>query len=610
MARLHVMERSHAQAVMDDLHDALGRRLAVSSLAPCPVEFTAALVNLCSTQSCGKCTPCRVGLSALSDLLTDVLEGRADESTLNLIERTARTIYLSSDCAIGYEAGAMALTAIRGFRDDFEHHIREHSCGFDREARVPCVSGCPAHVDIPGYISLVEAGRYADAVKVIRKNNPLPLVCGLVCEHPCEMHCRRGMVDDPMNILALKRFAVEHSDLNDHKPHVVDNTGKRVAVIGGGPAGLSCAYYLAVMGHKVTIFEQRHHLGGMLRYGIPSYRLPRERLQAEIDWILSAGIDVELDHSVSGEELARLRDEFDAVYLAIGAHSDKKLGLPGEEAPGVESAVKMLRAIGDDELPDLSGQRVCVIGGGNVAMDVARSAVRCGAEKVSIVYRRRICDMTAQDAEIAGAQTEGCEVLELTAPLAIETGEDGRVSGLRVQPQIIGEPRRGRPAPRAAATPERVIPCERVFVAIGQDIDSKPFEEVGIACKWGCVVTDSDGAVPNFDGLFSGGDCQTGPATVIRAINAGRVASANIDRYLGFDHKIKLDVELPTVQFKGKHECGRCELGEREAGERIHDWNLVEQGLTEQEARQEASRCLRCDHFGFGAFRGGRNLEW
>ena len=610
MARLHVMERSHAQAVMDDLHDALGRRLAVSSLAPCPVEFTAALVNLCSTQSCGKCTPCRVGLRALGDLLADVLENRADESTLNLIERTAETIYRSSDCAIGYEAGAMALTAIRGFRDDFEHHIREHSCGFDREARVPCVSGCPAHVDIPGYISLVEAGRYVDAVKVIRKNNPLPLVCGLVCEHPCEMHCRRGMVDDPMNILALKRFATEQIDLNDHRPWIAEPTGKRIAVIGGGPAGLSCAYYLAIMGHKVTIFEQRHHLGGMLRYGIPSYRLPRERLQEEIDWILACGIDVKLDYSIDGDELGRLRREYDAVYLAIGAHSDKKLGLPGEDAKGVESAVQMLRAIGDDVLPDLTGQRVCVIGGGNVAMDVARSAVRLGAWKVSIVYRRRICDMTAQDAEIAGAQAEGCEVLELTAPVAIEADEAGHVCGLRVQPQIIGEPRRGRPAPRAAATPERVVPCERVFVAIGQDIDSKTFEEAGIACAWGRIVTDSDGAVPDMPGLFSGGDCQTGPATVIRAINAGRVASANIDRFLGFDHKIKLEVELPTVQFKGKHECGRCELGEREASERVHDWNLVEQGLTEEEARQEAGRCLRCDHFGFGAFRGGRNLEW
>ena len=610
MARLHVMERSHAQAVMDDLHDALGRRLAVSSLAPCPVEFTAALVNLCSTQSCGKCTPCRVGLRALGDLLADVLENRADESTLALIERTAETIYLSSDCAIGYEAGAMALTAIRGFRDDFEHHVREHSCGFDREARVPCVSGCPAHVDIPGYISLVEAGRYADAVKVIRKNNPLPLVCGLVCEHPCEMHCRRGMVDDPMNILALKRFAVEHCDPFGQRPWIAEPTGKRIAVVGGGPAGLSCAYYLAIMGHKVTIFEQRRQLGGMLRYGIPSYRLPRERLQAEIDWILACGIDVELEHSVTGEGLARLREEFDSVYLAIGAHSDKKLGLPGEDAPGVESAVQMLRAIGDEELPDLTGQRVCVIGGGNVAMDVARSAVRLGADKVSIVYRRRICDMTAQDAEIAGAQAEGCEVLELTAPLAIETDGTGKVCGLAVQPQIIGEPRRGRPAPRAAATPERVIPCERVFVAIGQDIDSKPFEDRGIACKWGRVLTDPDGAVPGFEGLFCGGDCQTGPATVIRAINAGRVAAANIDRYLGFDHKVKLEVDLPPVTFKGKHECGRCELTEREASERVHDWTLVEQGLTEQEARQEAGRCLRCDHFGFGAFRGGRNFEW
>ena len=610
MARLHVMERSHAQAVMDDLHDALGRRLAVSSLAPCPVEFTAALVRLCATQSCGKCTPCRVGLRALDDLLQDVLEGRADDGTLELIEQTARTIYLSSDCAIGFEAGEMALTAIQGFRDDFEHHVHERSCGFEQRAeQAPCVSGCPAHVDIPGYVSLVEEGRYTDAVKLIRKDNPLPLVCGLVCEHPCEMHCRRGMVDDPLNILALKRFATEHMEC-DYRPWFAPETHRRVAVVGGGPAGLSCAYYLAIMGHKVTIFEQRRHLGGMLRYGIPSYRLPRERLQSEIDWILDCGIDVELGHPVDGDSLARLREECDAVYLAIGAHSDKKLGLEGEDAPGVESAVRMLRAIGDDEMPDLTGQRVVVIGGGNVAMDVARSSVRLGAEKVSIVYRRRICDMTAQDAEIAGAQAEGCEVLELTAPLSIATGDDGRVCGVVVQPQIIGEPRRGRPAPRASEEPERVVPCDRVYVAIGQEIDSADFERAGIQCRWGRILTDPDGSVPGFEGLFCGGDCQTGPATVIRAINAGKVAAANIDHYLGFDHKVGIDCELPTLKLRGLHQCGRCELKEREAGERTKDWELVEQGLTCEEAHQEAGRCLRCDHFGYGAFRGGRIEQW
>ncbi|MBF0914366.1 MAG: NAD(P)-binding protein, partial [Atopobium sp.] len=318
MARLHVMELSHAQTVMDDLRDALERRLSVSSIVPCPVEFTAALVRLCATQSCGKCTPCRIGLSALSNLLEDVLENRATEYTLDLLERTAKTTYLSSDCAIGYEAGEMVLTALSGFRDDFEQHVKTHSCGYDVQGEVPCVRGCPAHVDIPAYISLVEEGRYTDAIKVIRKDNPLPLVCGLVCEHPCEMHCRRAMVDNPLNILALKRFAAEHME-ETYAPECSPATGKKVAVIGGGPAGLSCAYYLATMGHSVKIFEARKHLGGMLRYGIPNYRLPRERLQSEIDWLLSAGIEVELEHPVLGEELQELRKTYDSVFVGIGA---------------------------------------------------------------------------------------------------------------------------------------------------------------------------------------------------------------------------------------------------------------------------------------------------
>ncbi|MBP3884382.1 MAG: FAD-dependent oxidoreductase, partial [Olsenella sp.] len=327
-----------------------------------------------------------------------------------------------------------------------------------------------------------------------------------------------------------------------------------------------------------------------------------------IQWILDCGIDVRLETTVS--DLAELHQEFDSVYLAIGAHNDRKLGLPGEDAAGVLSAVEMLRAIGDDKIPSFEGERVCVIGGGNVAMDVARSAVRCGAEKVTIVYRRRVADMTAQDEEIAGAEAEGCELLELHAPLRIET-EDGRVTGLAVQQQIIGGLSRGRFAPRAADAPEKVIPCDRVIVAIGQAIDSEPFEKQGIPCKWGKIMAAADGSIEGFDGIFAGGDCQSGPATVIRAVNAGKVAAANIDHYLGFDHKIdKHNVEMPPVQFKGKVSCARCELTMREASDRKHDWTLVENGLTAEEAHQEASRCLRCDHFGFGAFRGGRIMQW
>ena len=608
MARLHVMERSEEQQIMDELHAAVGRRLAVSSLAPCPVEFTMAFVDMCSTQSCGKCTPCRVGLRTLRHLLSHVLQGRATMQTIDDIERLARTIYLSSDCAIGFEAGAMALKAVRGFRDDFVSHVTYHACGFSQSTKVPCVSGCPAGVDIPGYIALVGAGRNADAVRLIRKDNPLPVVCGLGCEHPCEINCRRGMVDNPINIRAIKRYATEHME-SDYRPNMAEPTGKRVAVVGGGPAGLSCAYYLKLMGHDVTIFEARKHLGGMLRYGIPSYRLPRERLDEEIKWITDLGINVELEHKVEGD-LADLRRDFDAVYLAIGAHADRKLGLPGEDSIGVESAVQMLRAIGDEDMPDYTGQRICVIGGGNVAMDVARSAVRCNAEKVSIVYRRRAADMTAQDEEIAGAQAEGCELLELNAPVRIEHDEEGKVCGLVVQPQVIGKYKGSRPAPYAADTPEVTIPCERVMVAIGQAIESAPFEGQGIEANRGKIKVTSDSAVPNFSGVFSGGDCQSGPATVIRAVNAGKVAAGNIDNYLGFDHKIGLDVVIPPVEFGGIPECGRCETTFREAEERKHDFNEIEIGLTKQEVMQEASRCLHCDHFGFGAFRGGREFMW
>lgn len=609
MARMHVMQRSDTQKVMDRIHQALGDRLAVSSLEPCPVEFTSSFIDMCATQSCGKCTPCRVGLAQLKRLIDSVLDEQADERTLQLIERTALSISLSADCAIGYEAAAMALEAIRGFRKDFEYHIEHGCCGFQQSTRVPCVSGCPAGVDIPGYIALVGAGRNTDAVKLIRKDNPLPIACGLICEHPCEINCRRGMVDNPMNIRGIKRYATDHME-SDYRPEVAPATGKKVAVIGGGPAGLTAAYYLALMGHAPTIYEQRAQLGGMLRYGIPSYRLPREELQREIDWLVDTGIEVKTDVSVGHDvSIQSLVDGYDAVYVAIGAHSDRKLGIPGENAEGVTSAVDMLRKIGDDIMPDFTGKHVVVVGGGNVAMDVARSSVRLGASAVDIVYRRRKVDMTAQDDEIAGAIAEGCNLMELNAPVEVVT-KDGKVAGLKVQPQIIGEKKNGRFAPHNASCDPVVVDCDIVAVAIGQSIDSQAFEDFGMAVNRGRILASSDGSILEMPGVFAGGDCVSGPATVIRAVEAGKTAAANIDRYLGSNHVITTDVDIPPVQLTSKTYCARSNMTERPAAERKDDFNLMENCFTEEEVLQEASRCLRCDHFGLGAFRGGRIEQW
>ena len=609
MARLHVMELSHAQTVMDDLRDALERRLSVSSIVPCPVEFTAALVRLCATQSCGKCTPCRIGLSALSNLLEDVLENKATEYTLDLLERTAKTTYLSSDCAIGYEAGEMVLTALSGFRDDFEQHVKTHSCGYDVQGEVPCVRGCPAHVDIPAYISLVEEGRYTDAIKVIRKDNPLPLVCGLVCEHPCEMHCRRAMVDNPLNILALKRFAAEHME-ETYAPECSPATGKKVAVIGGGPAGLSCAYYLATMGHSVKIFEARKHLGGMLRYGIPNYRFPKDRLDEDINAILGAG-DVEVVYNTNvGKDIpiAKVQKEHDAMFVAIGAQVGKTLRMPGADAQNVFSAVEMLDDIGNGHMPDYSGKTVIVIGGGNVAMDAARSAVRCGAKEVSCVYRRRQKDMTALNTEIESAIMEGVVLGTLQSPVEITKHKDGTCSGLTTQPQKISTYRGGRPGVVDAAKPTQHFDADVILIAVGQDIVSAPFEEFGMKAEHNIFVAGLDTEVENMPGIYVGGDCATGPSTVIRAIAAGKVAAHNIDEYLGYHHKLHCEAVSPEPKENIRTLIGRTEIGERPAFERKKDFECVEEEMTYEEAMQECSRCLRCDHFGCGAMEGGTDI--
>lgn len=624
MALMEIAKPSQSQAIARDLSDTLARRAQSGSIGTCPVELADAFVGLCAAQSCGKCVPCRIGLAQMKNLIEAILDGTADMSDLSTLEKTARNAYLSSDCAIGYEAGAMVLRALKGFRSDFESHASSHVCSERSRKAVPCISGCPAQVDIPGYIALVHAKRYADAVKLIRKDNPFPLACGLICEHPCELGCRRGVVDDAINIRALKRYAVDHApemfEVSEHntaaeathpsRPLHHDPTGKRIAIVGGGPAGLTAAYYLALMGHSPVIFEQREHLGGMMRYGIPAYRFPRAEMDREIDWILSQGIEVHCNTSIPNDiTFDELRTHYDAIYLAIGAHIEKTLGLEGENAEGVLSAVEMLRAVGDGFMHDFSGERIVVVGGGNVAMDVARTSLRLGAQSVTVVYRRRVEDMTAQHEEIEGAIAEGCEILELNAPSKIIT-KDGSVAGLEVQQQVIGAFDRGRPKPVKADCPPTVIECDRILMAVGQDVGAGMLNAEGLPIKWGQIIADEFGEVEGMSGVFSGGDCESGPATVIRAIGAGKAAARNIDTFLGYNHIIETDVEIPVAQANDCMACGRSNTTERSASARKHDFAIMEHGLTEQEAEQESNRCLRCDRFGFGAFRGGRTRSW
>ena len=611
LSRLDIKNPSRAQTVVDNLYRDVERRIAASPPGLCPVDMSLSFLQLCHAQSCGKCVPCRIGLGQLSKLIATVLDGTGSMDTIAIIEKTARSILNTADCAIGRDAARLVLDGLEGFRDDYEEHVNHRRCLAGLQLPVPCVALCPAGVDVPGYMALVGEGRCADAVRLIRKDNPFPTACAYICEHPCEARCRRNMIDDAINIRGLKRYAVDHAGVVP-QPECAPSTGKKVTIIGGGPSGLSCAYYLALMGHKVTVFEERDKLGGMLRYGIPSYRFPRHLLDEEIDSILSLGIEAHTNVTVGRDiSVEELQKEYDCLYIAIGAHQDKKVGIPGEDSRHVLSAVEMLRAIGDDVMPDFTGKRVVVIGGGNVAMDVTRSSIRLGAEKVTCVYRRRVEDMTALPDEVTGAMAEGAELLTLMAPVRIEADEEGNAAALWVQPQLIGEAdKSGRPRPNKADLPEQRIPADIIVVAIGQGIEIQGFEQAGVPIKRGTFVAGLSGQVGDMGNLFAGGDCVTGPATAIRAIAAGKVAAANIDEDLGFRHEITVDVDIPAPRLNNRAPHGRINTTEREACERRCDFEDIECGLTEEGAYTEASRCLRCDHYGYGIFRGGRNVKW
>jgi heterodisulfide reductase subunit A-like polyferredoxin len=474
----------------------------------------------------------------------------------------------------------------------------------DKLDKAPCTNACPGHVNAHAYVALIAQGRYEDAMKVIMESLPLPGVLGRVCPHPCESSCRRGQVDEPVSICALKRFVADKVDLENLPLPEIDRREEKVAIIGSGPAGLSAAHFLALEGYQVTIFEALSVPGGMLRVGIPDYRLPHEVLDREIRAITRLGVEIKYDTALGRDfSIEELNNQgYKAVYLAIGAHGSTKLYIPSEDAEGVLHGVDFLRRVNLCELSDLKGKRVVIVGGGDVAIDAARCALRVGAEKVSILYRRTRTEMPARENEIEDALAEGIQIKYLTAPTEVLTS-DGKVSGLRCIRMELGElDRSGRRRPVPVAGSEFTEECDIVIPAIGQSPLSAYLaetEKLNIS-RGGTIEADEITYQTSREGIFAGGDAQSGPWIAIGAIAAGREAAISISRYLkGEDlaagrEKLKLPQEnfsqIPAdiEKVKRAHQA-TIPMARRKAA-----FDEVELGLTEEQARAEASRCLNC----------------
>jgi NADH-quinone oxidoreductase subunit F len=580
----------------------------------CMVDIARFFLSFTQDESCGKCVPCRIGTKRLLEILTRITKGEGREEDIDFLLEQGAIIKDASLCGLGQSAPNPVLSTINHFRSEYEAHIREKYCPAGAcEALVfaPCENRCPVRCDAVGYTSLIAEGRYEEALSLIRLTMPLAGVCGRVCVHPCEGACKRGEIDDPIAISSLKRFASDWEvRMGKMAPPLFLEKPKKesVAVVGAGPAGLNCAYHLGRRGYKVTVFEALPLAGGMLAVGIPDYRLPRETLQNDIRFICQHNVEIEtgkaLGRDFTVEDL--LHDGRQAVFLAFGAHRNQAMNIPGEDAGGVMSGIEFLRRVNLGEKIDV-GRKVAVVGGGNVAFDAARTALRSGAKEVFIVYRRTRDEMPANDEEIEEAEHEKIKLLYLVAPTRIVT-EDGKAKALECQRMALGDfDASGRRRPVPIKGSEFLLDVDTVIPAVGYlpDLSCLPQNDGFESTRGGALVVDPITLATHIPGVFAGGDLVIGPSTVVEAMASGYRAAVSIDRYLKEQDMYKerhyqalRRADVPKAQGGEEDTTAakpREEMPALAVDRRVCTFEEVNLGFDEEAALREAKRCLRCD---------------
>jgi NADH-quinone oxidoreductase subunit F len=579
----------------------------------CAVDMARFFMDFVQDESCGKCTPCREGTKRMLEMLTNITKGKGKEGDIELLQEMAGIIKNASLCGLGQTAPNPVLSTIRYFRNEYEEHIKDHKCRAvvcSALFKSPCQHTCPAGMDVPAYLALIRAERLSDAYKVMLKTNPFPSVCGRVCDHKCQAKCRRGNLDEPLAIKFLKRFITDNAPRPETKAVPVTRK-ETIAVIGAGPAGLTAARDLALRGYKVTVFDELSEPGGMLRWAIPAYRLPRNTLASEIkDNVESLGVEIKCNTRV-GKDISfeTVNKDFDYIFLASGAHKSQPMGVPGENLKGVFGGVEFLRDFNANEEAWISGEkslgsRVAVIGGGNSAIDAARVALRLGAN-VTILYRREKRDMPAAEEEIIAAEEEGIKIDLLVAPLKIEE-KDGKVSGITCERMKLGDfDRSGRKRPVAIPGSQFTLSVDAVIASIGQvpDMTFVPKDSGVSVNKWStfdlAAGSKSQTTNPKF---FTGGDALTGPDTVIGAIAAGHQAADDIDAYIrqingepAYEAPPEEEIKIPFIIEEESEEAPQAKMPELHGPDRKRNFKEVELGYKKLVAIMEASRCLRCD---------------